>query len=208
MIPAVVYGRSVTPQPITVAANDFQRLHRVAGESTLIDLDVRGSAPLKALIQDVARNPMTGTVTHVDFRAVSMAEKITTRIPLRFVGVAPATATGTCVLVKHLDHLEVEALPDALVHEIVIDLASLVAMDSTIHVRDIVMPPGITVRTRLDDVVAAITELVVEEEVPVAAAATTAAEPEVVGKKGKDEAAAAAAPAEEGKGKKEKREKK
>lgn len=202
MLPAVVYGRSVSAQPLTLTAAEFLRVHRAAGESTLIDLDVAGATPLHVLIQDIAYDPVRGVPTHVDFRAVSMTETIETHIPLRFVGIAPAVASGTGVLVKQLDRLDVEARPDALVHEITVDLAPLAALDAAIHVRDLVIPPGITVRTRPDDVVALITELAAEEEAP--AGPATVGEVEVVGEKEKAaaEAAAGAAAAEEKKEKK------
>src|SRR3990167_7287235 len=124
VLPAVVYGRNVPAQPIAVAATDFIRVHRTAGESTLIDLEVTGAAALHVLIQDIAYDAMRGVPTHVDFRAVSMTETIETHIPLHFVGIAPAVASGIGVLVKQLDRLDVEARPDALVHEITVDLAS------------------------------------------------------------------------------------
>ncbi|MBI4143182.1 50S ribosomal protein L25 [Candidatus Uhrbacteria bacterium] len=194
-IPAVVYGHGVASRPITIGAAEFLRAYRVAGESTLLDLAVAGGSPVKTLIQDVAHDPLTGAFIHVDFREVSMTEKITTRIPLRFIGEAPAVATGTAVLVKHMDHIEVEALPSALVHEIAVDCSGLATLDASIHLRDLVPPPGITFRQDPSEAVVSVTEVKVEEEAP--AAVASVAEVEVVGKKDGAAPEVAAAPVKE-----------
>ncbi|MDP3771573.1 MAG: 50S ribosomal protein L25 [bacterium] len=179
-IPAVVYGRGVPSRAITVAGPDFVRVYRTAGESTLLDLEVEGVASVKALIQEVAHHPVSGKPIHVDFHEVSMTETIHTRIPLKFTGVAPAVKEVGGIVVKHFDHVNVEALASALVHEIVVGLAPLSGMDSVIRIRDLVVPEGIALQHDADEIVVSITEAVEEE------AATTTATPatvEVVGAK-------------------------
>ncbi|MBI4449430.1 50S ribosomal protein L25 [Candidatus Uhrbacteria bacterium] len=192
-IPAVVYGRGVPSRAITVSGPDFTRVYRTAGESTLLDLEVEGVAPVKALIQEVAHHPVTGKPIHVDFHEVSMTETIHTRIPLKFTGVAPAVKEMGGIVVKHFDHVNVEALASALVHEIAVDLAPLSGMDSVIRIRDLIVPGGITLQHDADEIVVSITEAVEEE---VATTTATPATVEVVGAK-KEPAAE-----EEGAGKK------
>lgn len=205
-IPAVVYGRETTSRPLTLSAAEFTRVYRDAGESTLLDLAVEGAPPVKALIQEVARDPLTGATIHIDFHEVSLTEKIHTRIPLQFIGIAPAVKDVGGVVVKQFDHVEVEALASALVHEIAVDLSSLTGLESVIRVRDLVVPEGIELQHESDEIIVSVTEVTEEEVAPVAAASPDAVE--VVGAKGKDEATAEAAGAEpksEEKGKKEKK---
>ena len=192
-IPAVVYGRGVPSRAITVSGPDFARVYRAAGESTLLDLEVEGATPVKALIQDVAHDPVSGKLIHVDFHEVSMTEKIHTRIPLKFTGIAPAVKEVGGIVVKHFDHVNVEALASALVHEIAVDLASLVTITAAIRVADIKVPDGITLQHDPNEIVVSISEAAEEEVV----ATVTPATVEVVGAKKE-----AAATDEEGAGKK------
>jgi large subunit ribosomal protein L25 len=61
-------------------------------------------------------------------------------VPLTFVGVAPAIELTNGTLMSPLDHLKVRALPSDIPHEIELDLSSLVDLEATLHVRDVVLP--------------------------------------------------------------------
>lgn len=176
-IPGIVYGRSVQPQSIAMRLSDFRPVFHDAGETTLIDLAVDGSTPMQVLIQDVAMDPLSDEPIHVDFRHVAMDEEITARIPLQFVGIAPAVKDAGGVLVKQYDHVEVRALPNNLVHEITVDLSVLKTLDDAIHMRDLVMPTGVTITADPNIIVAKVTEVrVVAEEQPAATAPAIAAD--------------------------------
>jgi large subunit ribosomal protein L25 len=206
-IPAVVYGREVPAKSISVSGVEFSRVYKAAGESTLLDLSMDGALPMKVLIQEVALDPVSGHPVHVDFHAVSMTEKIHTRIPLKFVGIAPAVKEVGGIIVKQFDHVEVDALASALVHEIEVDLTPLARIDDVIRFRDLRVPTGITLKHDPEEIVVSVAE-VKEEEVAPAPAATPEAV-EVVGTKGKkEEGAAEAAAAEPKAGEKKKEEKK
>jgi len=163
-LPAVLYGRDADSRPIAVSTNEFQRVYRAAGESTLVDLIVDQAPPVKVIIQDVQRHPVSGAVQHVDFHQVRMTEKITAKIPLVFTGEAAAVKELGGVLVKNLDEIEVEALPGDLVHEITVDIGSLKTFEDIIHVKDVVFPKGIEPQAQADDVVCLVTPPRSEQE--------------------------------------------
>jgi len=163
-IPAVVYGRGVTSQALSVLRREFERFYRTAGESRLIDLVVADDKPLKALIQDIARDPLTGAAVHIDFRVVTMTEKLRTEIELRFVGRSRAVAELGGVLVKNMSKVKIECLPDALVDAIEVDLAPLAEFGTSIQVKDLVVPPGITLLEHAADGVATVIAPRSEEE--------------------------------------------
>lgn len=156
-VPAVLYGHGVDSRSLTVSVNDMQRVYRTAGESTLVDLVVDEQPPVKVIIQDVQRHPVSGQLLHVDFHQVRMTEKIHTDIPLAFTGEALAVKELGGVLVKNLDHLKVEALPGDLVHEISVDVSPLKTFEDIIHIRDLVWPKGIAVLDSPDEVVCLVT---------------------------------------------------
>ena len=153
-VPGVIYGRGTENRMVSVAEVPLGKVFTAAGESSLVDLVVEGSQPLKVLIHDIQRDPLTNNITHVDFYQVNMAEKLTTEVLLVFQGEAKAVKELGGVLVKAIDHLRVSCLPQDLVHEIVVDLSVLEKFNDAIHVRDVVVPSGLTVVSHLDDMVA------------------------------------------------------
>src|SRR3989344_4325634 len=142
IIPAVVYGGKEGTTPIELDLKEFSKLFKIAGETTLIKLLVGDSAK-NVLIHDVSRDPVTETINHVDFYEVKMDEKITAKVPLVFIGDAPAVADLDGVLVKAMQELEVRALPAHLPREIEVDISSLKTFDNNIVVKDIKLPPNV-----------------------------------------------------------------
>lgn len=156
-IPAVVYGHGQPSRPVTVDERQFQKIYRQAGSSSLVDLVIDGQTPIKALIQTLQRHPTKHAVTHIDFYQVNMTEKIATEIELRFVGESPAVKEQGGVLVRTMDNVKVECLPSDLVPAIDVDLSRLKNFEDRIHVSDIVVPAGITLREKAEEVVASVT---------------------------------------------------
>ena len=145
-IPAVVYGNGTVARPIELESKEFDRLYASAGTSNLIDLVMSGAKePLKVLISDVQRDPMTERVIHVDLHQVRMDEKIRTEITLEFVGEAPAVKEFGGNLIIGADSIEIECLPKDLISTIKVDLSVLAKLDDSIHVSDLKIPVGITV---------------------------------------------------------------
>ncbi len=163
LMPAVFYGAGESNTPISVNVNEFKKVWRDAGESTAIKISLAGKT-LDALIQDVGANPVTGEPIHADFLIIDAKKEVTVSVPLEFTGVAPASKGGIGVLVKVLHELEISALPKDLPQEITVDLSSLVDLDSVILVKDIKTPNGVTINTKMEEVVASIAPMQEEKE--------------------------------------------
>jgi len=68
-------------------------------------------------------------------------------------------------LIKNVDEFDVECLPTALVHEIPVDISKLVNLNQVLHLKDVVVPPGIVVKhLHPDDPVVSVAELRSEDE--------------------------------------------
>lgn len=173
MVPAVVYGARVENTMVSVSSIDFEKILKVAGESSTILLDIKDekgtSTKVDVLIHDMQKDPIRGFPTHIDFLAIDMNKSIEVTIPLEFIGIAPAEKDGLGVLVKTLHEVEVEALPKDLPHNIAIDLSVLIALDDQIHVKDLILPKGVKMITDENEVVALIAPIKEEvvEEAPV-----------------------------------------
>lgn len=153
-IPAILYGSKIKTQPLQVDYAMFETVYRQAGESSLVDLVTEDGKPVKVLIHAVQRNPLTERFEHVDLYQVDLKKKITAEIELRFENESPAVKELGGVLVKSLDRVKVECLPEDLVHEIKVDLSPLKTFDDIIYVKDIVIPSGITFVEKVDETVA------------------------------------------------------
>lgn len=164
LIPAVVYGKGITPRLLTLSYNVFESLFEQAGESSLVDLVIDGNQPVKVLIHDVQRDAMTDRYSHVDFYQVNMNEEISTEVELEFTGVSAAVKDFAGVLVKNFSTLEITCLPVNLPHALVVDISALKTFDDYIRVKDIVLPAGVSTQRDPEDIVALVSEPRSEEE--------------------------------------------
>jgi len=182
MIPAVVYGARVENTSISVLSIDFIKALKEAGESSTLMLDIEGKK-IDVLIHDVHVDPVKGFPIHVDFLAIDMNKPVEVQVPLEFIGVAPAEKSGLGSLMKVLHEVHIKALPKDLPHAISVDISSLETLQNQIHVKDLVLPKGITMITHAEEVVALVAPAKAEKEEEEAPVDLSAIEVEKRGKK-------------------------
>lgn len=196
-IPAVLYGHAKKPTSVEVSTKDFDKIFKSAGETSLVSL-ILGGHKHNVFIHDMARDPLSGQIIHVDFFEVRMDEKIKSKVPFIFVGESSAVKADGGVLVRALQEVEIEALPQDLPKEISVDISSLKTFEDKIRVQDLSLGDKIKILTHLDETIALVApprsdkEIADLETKPV----DTAAEVKVVGEEEKAAAAAASAEAE------------
>lgn len=196
MVPAVVYGARVENTLISVSSIDFEKVLKIAGESSTIVLEIKESGTEKelpagkagsvkkidVLIHEVQVDPIKGFPIHIDFLAVDMNKPIEVTIPIEFTGIAGAEKDNLGVLVKVMHEVVVEALPKDLPHNLSVDLSVLVALDDQIHISDIVLPKEVKMITDGNEVIALISPIK-EEKVEETTVDLSAIEVEKKGKK-------------------------
>jgi len=156
IIPAVVYGGKEGSVPIELDLKEFSKIFKTAGETTLIKLLVDSEKFKNVLVHDISRDSVNEEINHVDFYEVKMDEKITTEVPLIFIGDAPAVVDLGGVLVKAMQELEVRALPSDLPRQIEIDISQLKTFDDNILVKDIKLPKNVEILENLETSVATV----------------------------------------------------
>ncbi|MHB1318288.1 MAG: 50S ribosomal protein L25 [Anaerolineae bacterium] len=155
-VPGVLYGNQFASVSLQFPEPVLRRLLNTVGTTRLFVLDVADQGLSEtALVRAVQKHPVTGGLVHVDLYRIVADQAITTAVPLRMHGEAPAIEEGGVVNTL-LDELEIECLPKDLPDHIVVDLTALTGMDSAIHVRDLAIPEGVTVLIDQDTVVARI----------------------------------------------------
>ncbi len=188
-LPAVIYGRHVEPIAISLDAHTAGLSFAKVTSSTLVTIDVEGTE-YAALVREKQRNYIKGVLTHVDFLALDLTEKIRTKVNLAFAGVSSAVKDYSAVLVHRMEAFEVECLPTDLPERISVDLSSIKEIGNSIRVRDIPLPENVVVLADEDDIVVIAT--LPKEEAPAEGAAVPEAAPAISVERGKKEEEAAA----------------
>jgi large subunit ribosomal protein L25 len=186
LVPAVIYGHGDSI-PVQVEAHTFEQGYRRWGATTLLTLTgIDGDIP--ALVNNVTRNPRTGSLVHIDFFRVSLTEETSAEVPLHFFGDSRAVKDEHGVLIHPVTSVRVEALPQNIPHRIEVDLSRLETMDDEITIKDLSVDRS---KVRLlddpDELVAKVVPQRAEEVAPAPAA------PEAVAAEGEGEEGAAAA---------------
>lgn len=185
-LPGVIYGHNFESTPILMDLRDASRTLVHVSQSQLVYLSLDGKEHA-ALVREKQRDFIRGTLKHVDFQVVSLTEKIRSYVSIEITGVSPAIKNFNGVVVTDTNQVEVEALPQDLPENFVVDVSTLENIGDAIYVRDLALPANVELISNPEDIVVVITgaapELIeeeVEEEV---------AEPEVIerGKKEEEE---------------------
>lgn len=152
IVPAVLYGHGIKTQAIQIERKAFAKVLKAAGHTSLINLFL-GTTKHTVLVREIQLHPVKSSLLHVDFYQVRLDEKITAHVPLFFTGESPAVKDRGGVLVRNLDELELEALPQDLPHNIEIDISTIQAFDEPIRVADLKLPSGVELLHEPDEVI-------------------------------------------------------
>jgi large subunit ribosomal protein L25 len=189
-MPAILYGHNVEPTAISMNAKEVTKTLARVSASSLVTIDLDGKE-YPTLVRERQREPIKGVITHIDFQAVSLTEKIRANVSIVLTGTSPAVKDFSAILVTTLNELEVEALPQDLPERIVVDIAKLEKIGDGIHVSDLVLSDKVHVVSSTDEmiVLAAAPKTEVEEVAPTEAevAVEEGAEPDVIEKGKKEE---------------------
>lgn len=173
LVPGIVYGGRGDARPVSIEHNPLYHALRVEGfHSSILDMEIDGASE-HVLLRDVQWHPYKPLVMHIDFQRVAADEKITIRVPLRFMNqdISPAVKLSGGIIGHVINDVEISCLPNDLPGFIEVDLANLEAGKS-IHFQDIVFPSGVTPLLPAGE-----NPVVVIVTIPGAAAAAPAATP-------------------------------
>ena len=147
-IPAVYYGAGKKNVHLTLDYQAFRKAFKEAGENTIIDLKLDDGKTLKVLVQDVQYNPVNSQYEHIDFINVNMNKEVEAKIPLKFIGEAPAVKNLGGIVTTQRDEVAIRCLPGDLIKEVEVAIDDLVDFNAAIFIKDLNFPESITV---LDD---------------------------------------------------------
>lgn len=157
LIPAELYGHGLANFHLSVPKKEFSKLFKEAGESTVIKLKTENKE-FNVLIHDIDKNALTDEISHIDFYAIKKDEKIKVRAPLRFIGESAAVKEKGAILIKAVHELEIEALPEDLLHHIEVDISKLIDINTSILAKDLEISPKVKISANPETVIASVIE--------------------------------------------------
>lgn len=145
ILPANIIGQNEAPMAVQIDAHAFELLVKAHHGTSMITLRIpETGATQTALIRHVQHEPRSGKPIHVDFFRVNLTDRLTVRVPLRFVGEAPAVKNEGGVLLHLMDTLEVETEAGSIPEYVEVDVSPLVQIDDLITAGAVVLPQNMT----------------------------------------------------------------
>ncbi|MBA4601249.1 50S ribosomal protein L25 [Thermoactinomyces mirandus] len=136
-IPAVLYGKGITPQLLTVRENEAQKGIEL---NSFIDLKVNGQTH-RVMVRDIQKDPIKSSLLHIDFLKVEMNHPLEAEVSIRLTGEAPGVKGGG-VLQHQLRSAVVKALPSSIPEVLEANVSSLQIGDS-VTVEDLKIPEDV-----------------------------------------------------------------
>ena len=148
-VPAVLYGHGTAPRHLALPGHELMRALRTP--NVLLGLELEDGL-LLALPKDVQRDPLKGSLEHVDLVIVERGEKVRVAVPLAITGeVAPGG------LLNHdLNELEIEAEATHLPESIPLNVDGM-EVGHHVVAKDVPLPAGATLATDPETLVLTVT---------------------------------------------------
>jgi len=126
--------------------NFFEVAKKQASQNFIVNLEIDGAQEKTklAIVQDIQRDPLTGQLIHVDFRAVNENDTIHARIPIKLTG-EPAGVKAGGLLEQVLREIDVSCRPSDLPESIESDVSALNIGDS-LKVKDLELPADVLIK--------------------------------------------------------------
>lgn len=143
IIPAVVYGPGIDPINVQIAENVMDKLYRQAGTHSAVNLNIDGKRKI-AMIKEVDRDPVRGSIRHVSFHAVKANEPVVAEVPIHLIGEGESEAERNgLVILQNLEKIEVRALPMNLPDAIEISIVDLKEAGERVTLAAATLPEGV-----------------------------------------------------------------
>lgn len=157
-VPAVVYGRGIEPMHLTLPGHATAMALRA--DNALLTLDIEGESGTQlALPKQIQRDPIVGTIEHVDLIVVKKGERVVVDIAVYTEG---ESAPETFVTVE-AQTIAVEAEATAIPESVEVSVEGLEA-GAQILAQDLTLPAGALYQGDPEDLIVHISREMSQEE--------------------------------------------
>lgn len=146
LVPVHLFGHKVDSMALQGEAAVVGKVVSQAGKTRLVSLTVgQAGKSRNVMVREVQRDPIRGSLVHVDFYEVDMAEKIRVEVPILIVGESPALKIRENMLHQGLSSLVIECLPDKMPDKVDVDISSIKEVEEAVRVKDLHIPDVVIV---------------------------------------------------------------
>ena len=136
LVPAVIYGHGEKPIHIALPAREVGVALKTS--NVLLDIDL-GSQVELTLPKSIVRDPIKGTLEHIDLILVRRGERVVVSVPVHAFGKYDQDG-----ILEHVHNsIEVEVEATSIPAHLELDMEGLVAGDS-LYAADVKLPDGVT----------------------------------------------------------------
>ncbi|MDD4097232.1 MAG: 50S ribosomal protein L25 [Lentisphaeria bacterium] len=139
LVPVVVYGHGQAATSLSISASLLGELLHHPG---LVEMNSVDGGKKLTILKAAQRHPISNEVLHLDFLEVKMDELITSEVRVVAEGEAAGIRHGG-QLEQVLFELQIKCLPGEMPEAIKVDVSGI-ELDASLHVRDLVLPEGVT----------------------------------------------------------------
>ncbi len=157
-LPAVLYGPGLKKNlDLEVDYKEFVNVFQETGRTSFLQIEVEEDdgkpRVFLVLVNNIQKNPLTLALSHIDFYQPAATKEIKVKVPLIFEGEAGAVKNFGGTLVKNIQEIQVQALPQNLPHEIKVNLETLNELEKSILVKDLEIPAGVKILKNPEEII-------------------------------------------------------
>jgi len=144
-IPAILYSKDINLK-ISIKKEELLKLMHLhpSLESIMIELCNQDSEETyTSIVKDIQYHPLSDEIIHIDFKKISLHEKIRVKVPVIPKGEAKGVKQGG-ILEHFLREVEIECLPQDAPEKVEIDVSELDIGD-VFHIEDLKLPSNLKV---------------------------------------------------------------
>ncbi|MEZ5176452.1 MAG: 50S ribosomal protein L25 [Acidimicrobiia bacterium] len=143
-VPAVVYGSGLdTTEAVHVDRRElYGVLHTDAGLNAIIEVDIEGAQVL-TVAREIQRDPIRGTISHLDLIQVSLDVEIEAEVHIEYTGTPVGVVDDGGIAETLAASITISALPNAIPASIEVDVTHL-GLHDTLTVADLPEVEGVT----------------------------------------------------------------
>ncbi len=163
-VPAVVYGKNVGNQTISVEESEMLKLFNSEGKNAIINLTIGSGKAFSVMAHDIQFDRLKNEIIHIDFLEIDMKSEIEAEVPLHLTGEAAGDKDGG-VVNQTVNELMIKALPSNLPNFLEVDISALEVGDS-LQVSDIKVTGDFEIVDDNEEIIVSITPPTPVEEEP------------------------------------------
>jgi large subunit ribosomal protein L25 len=188
-IPAIVYGTGKDPVAVSVSPKEVNKiLHSASGANTIFDVEIAGGEKTPVMVVDTQREPIKGSLLHVDLKRIDLTLRLTVKVPVHTKGEPKGVKIQGGIHEVVTRDIEIECLPDDIPESFTMDVTELM-LGQSLRASQVPLTGTMKLVSPADQVISHVIAVrATAEATPAEGAAPAAAgsEPEVI-KKGKKE---------------------